>query len=152
MANRYFINGGVNSNWSSTGNWATTSGGVGGNAVPTATDDVFFDANSPNCILDTATAKLARTIDFTGYSGQTTHNVTLTVSGPVTLSATQTFSGSSNFAINSGGTLTSNGKVMSLPFLLQGTNMTYTLADNWLIDRLFTCNGATTTTINGPGS
>lgn len=44
MANRYWV-GGVG-NWNATAGtkWATTSGGAGGSAVPTSSDDVFLDA------------------------------------------------------------------------------------------------------------
>ena len=46
MPNRYWVgNSGV---WSDTAHWAATSGGAGGETVPTTTDDVFFDANSFN--------------------------------------------------------------------------------------------------------
>lgn len=42
MANRYWVGG--NANWDATAGtkWATTSGGAGGAAVPTAADDVFW--------------------------------------------------------------------------------------------------------------
>jgi len=45
MANRFWVGG--DADWDATAGtkWALTSGGAGGQAVPTAADDVFFDAN-----------------------------------------------------------------------------------------------------------
>lgn len=40
----YWIGG--NGNWNDDMHWATTSGGAGGNCIPSAIDDVIFDANS----------------------------------------------------------------------------------------------------------
>jgi hypothetical protein len=37
---------GGSGNWSDPNHWATTSGGVGGNCVPTKLDSLFFDVNS----------------------------------------------------------------------------------------------------------
>ena len=44
MANRYWV--GDGGNWGDTDHWSTTSGGSGGESVPTQDDDVYFDANS----------------------------------------------------------------------------------------------------------
>lgn len=40
---RYWV--GTDMNWHDANNWSTTSGGAGGAGVPTASDDVYFDAN-----------------------------------------------------------------------------------------------------------
>src|SRR6056297_913931 len=45
-ADRYWVNG--SGNWNDQSHWATTSGGFGGASVPSAEDNVFFDANSFN--------------------------------------------------------------------------------------------------------
>lgn len=44
MANRYW-RGGTGS-WHDTAHWSASSGGVGGQSVPTTSDNVFFDSNS----------------------------------------------------------------------------------------------------------
>jgi len=44
MADRYWI--GNSGNWSDTAHWSASSGGAGGETVPTSSDDVYFDANS----------------------------------------------------------------------------------------------------------
>ena len=46
MADRYWVGGTGTWSSSNTGNWSTSSGGAGGASVPTAADNVFFDANS----------------------------------------------------------------------------------------------------------
>ena len=46
MADRYWILGTGTWDSTSTTNWSTSSGGAGGASVPTASDNVFFDANS----------------------------------------------------------------------------------------------------------
>src|SRR5438105_2189024 len=54
MANRYWVgNGG---SWQSTTQWSTTSGGTSGAAVPSSSDDVFFDTNSFTLTGQTVTA------------------------------------------------------------------------------------------------
>lgn len=46
MADRYWVGGTANWDGTAGSKWALTSGGAGGQAIPTAADDVYFDANS----------------------------------------------------------------------------------------------------------
>ena len=46
MATYYWVGGSGTFSYTSTANWATTSGGAGGKGPPTSVDDVRFDANS----------------------------------------------------------------------------------------------------------
>ena len=144
MAPRYFVNGGVDSNWGTTGNWSGTSGGAGGSSVPTASDDVFLDASSPNCTVNTS-ARVALTLNFTGYTNTITMSQQITVSGSVTLVAAMTISGSGALLVNATATLTSNGKTWPNAMTMTGT-ATYTWADNWAISGLFTTGSITLTT------
>lgn len=64
MANRFFV-GDVDADFNDAGNWAATSGGAGGASIPGVADDVFFDANSPDCDLDVNPNVLS--VDFTAY-------------------------------------------------------------------------------------
>lgn len=151
MADRYFINGGVNSNWSDTGNWSTTSGGAGGSAVPLSTDAVFFDANSPNCDVNTS-SRVALSLDFTGYTNTITMSQQITVSGSITLASAMTIAGGGSLLASATGTHTSNGKSWPNTLVLYG-GATHTLADAWTTVNL-TLNssagsGQQTTTING---
>jgi hypothetical protein len=110
MADRYFVNGGVDNNWGSTSNWSATSGGAGGSSIPTAGDAVFFDTNSPNCTVN-ASNRVALSLNFTGYSNTITMTFAITVSGNVTLSANMGISGTGALTINGSSTLTSNGRL-----------------------------------------
>lgn len=136
-ASRYFVAGGVNNNWGTTGNWSLTDGGAGGQAVPLNTDDCFFTANSPDVTVDTST-RPCKTLDFTGY----THTITMTnginVSGNITLASGMSISGSGALAPIATATLTSNGKTWSAGLTIATTNITYTLADNWTVSGLLT--------------
>lgn len=159
MAARFFVNGGVTNNWSDILNWSTTSGGLGGSAVPTNADDVTLDAagNVP-CTLNTAVAKTCKTLTVTaGYTNTMTFNVTLTVVGNITLGANMVFAGSSGLILSTATTptITSNGKTLGVPFTISG-NTAITLADNWTLSSSFTCSGSTGTmngnTMNVAGS
>lgn len=160
MAARFFVNGGVDNNWNSTSNWSTTSGGSGGSAVPTSSDDVTLDTNSPNCVINVAA--VAKSITCTNFAHTLTFNNTLTLSPatsttPLILGASMTFAGSSALIINgpSGGSLslTSNGKTFGVPLQLNSVSnaITYTLNDNWTTSSDVSCQAGTTLniTVNG---
>jgi len=69
MASRYWVGG--TDTWDATAGskWALTSGGAGGQAVPTSSDTVFFDANSgANTITLGANANCS-TLTMTGFTG-----------------------------------------------------------------------------------
>jgi hypothetical protein len=71
MASRYWI--GNNSVWNSTANWSTISGGSGGASVPTASDNVFLDSNSPgNCVINPNTTQQCLDLDCDGFAYQLT--------------------------------------------------------------------------------
>lgn len=78
MANRYWV-GGTNT-WNSTltGKWATTSGGASGASVPTAADDVFFDANdgaAGAAVVTLNAASVCRSLNCTGFTGTISHPI-----------------------------------------------------------------------------
>lgn len=150
MASRYFINGGTNSNWNNTGNWSNSSGGPGGQTVPTSADDVFFTGASPNCTVDTATAA-CKTLAFTSGGSDYTNVITMTnnitvgqaanaFSGNITLHAgmtTANATGSGALINNIAGntpTLTSNGGVWGADYRI-GSTVTVTLsAAGWSVN------------------
>ena len=126
MADRYWILG--TGSWSSTNtaNWSASSGGAGGASVPTASDNVFFDANS-NVLATAFTVTMANTPrvcnDFlaSGLDGTMTlagTSIGLTVSGSLTFQATnftRTYSGTTTFnATTTGKTVTTNGVIFVL--------------------------------------
>jgi hypothetical protein len=110
----------TNSNWGTNTNWLE-------GAVPTAADDVVFDATSPNCT--TNVTGLALTITFTNYTATITFTNTITVSGNVTLGASMTFAGSAALIINANSTITANGKPLGVPFTCITVGRTINIAD-----------------------
>jgi hypothetical protein len=121
MADRYWILGTGTWDATSTTNWSASSGGAGGASVPTAADNVFFDANS-NVGTGAFTVTMANTPrvcnDFlaSGLDGVMTlagTSIGLTVSGSLTFQATnfsRTYTGTTTFnATTTGKTVTTNG-------------------------------------------
>jgi hypothetical protein len=110
MANRYWVGG--TANWDGTAGtkWASTSGGAGGQAVPTSADDVFFDAASTGACAISAGNTGAKSINCTGFTGTLSGSGAITVSGSVTLSSGMSYSNTSQMTINATGTLTTAGK------------------------------------------
>ncbi len=95
MASRYWVGG--SANWDNTAGtkWATTSGGAGGAAVPTAADNVFFDANSGTVVVGvtpTGVNSACLNLDCTGFTGSFLNAGigSLVISGSLTLSSTMT--------------------------------------------------------------
>lgn len=81
MADRYWV-GAANANWDATAGtkWSATSGGASGASVPTAIDNVFFDASSPAVIVTLTATSVARSIDFTGFTGTFNHPTAINMS------------------------------------------------------------------------
>src|SRR3954468_15865291 len=69
MASRYWVGG--TATWDATAGskWALTSGGAGGQAVPTAADDVFFtNLSTGTCTIGVGFTALCRSINCTGFT------------------------------------------------------------------------------------
>ena len=81
MADRYWV--GAGGNWNSTLKWSASSGGAAGASVPTASDDVYFDANSnTGTTAWTATvnvASAARSVIISGLDAKLTLTFTSTL-------------------------------------------------------------------------
>src|SRR3990172_2064064 len=69
MARRYWISNG--GNWNDTAHWSTSSGGSSGAAVPTSSDDVFFDSNSFSLASQTVTVNVNAVCLNMSWSGVT---------------------------------------------------------------------------------
>jgi hypothetical protein len=139
MADRYWVLG--TGSWSSTNtvNWSASSGGLGGASVPTASDNVFFDANS-NVGTTAFTVTMANTPrvcnDFTasGLDGTMTlagTSIGLTVSGSLTFPATnftRSYTGTTTFnATTTGKTITTNGVAFGGTVTFNGVGGAWTL-------------------------
>jgi hypothetical protein len=134
MANRYWVGG--TASWDATvgTKWALTSGGTGGQAVPTATDDVYFDAASGavTVTIATAAAAVARQVIATGFTGTIAGTQGLTVSGASGLAGVFTLengmtwsnTGTLSFTSTSASisfTITTNGVSLASPISISGT-------------------------------
>ncbi len=88
-------------NWNNTANWSLTTGGTGGECIPTATDDVNFDANSgvAGYTVTLNVAAVANNFTFSGNAFSFDGASSLTVSGVSTNSSTNaiTFGGAGSY-------------------------------------------------------
>lgn len=142
MAARYWVGG--SATWDATAGtkWALTSGGAGGQAVPTSADDVFFDAAS-GAVTCTLSGNLnAKSITCTGFTGTLTGNPNLNIFGNLTLVSGMTFSMSgANIGIKAAGTITSAGKSLGNGFDFDPTTGTITLADAFTANQVRVLSG-----------
>ena len=144
MADRYWVGGTGTWDSTSTTNWSDTSGGSGGFSVPTASDNVFFDAgsdaggiftvtmaNSPRVCNDFTASGLDFTMTLAGAS------IGLTVSGSLEFPATnftRTYTGTTTFdATTTGKTITTNGVAFGGGVTLNG------VGGEWTLGSAFSC-------------
>jgi hypothetical protein len=108
MADRYWVGG--TGNWDGTAGskWALTSGGAGGQAVPTSADDVFFDAASgANTVTIGAGTAICDSLTMTGFTGTLafgSNSITCAGSGANTFVGATTYSVTGTPLINITGT------------------------------------------------
>jgi len=155
MADRYWILGTGTWDATNTVNWSASSGGLGGASVPTASDNVFFDANS-NVGTTAFTVTMANTPrvcnDFTasGLDGTMTlagTSIGLTISGSLDWPATnftRTYSGTTTFnATTTGKTITMNGKTFGGGVNFDG------VGGGWTLGSAYSSSFFATIIING---
>ena len=153
MADRYWVLGTGTWDATTTTNWSTSSGGAGGASVPTAADNVFFDANS-NVARTAFTVTMANTPrvcnDFTasGLDGTMTlagTGIGLTVSGSLTFQATnftRTYTGTTTFnATTTGKTVTTNGVAFGGSVTFDGVGGSWSLGSALNCTTLTLTNG-----------
>lgn len=133
MADRYWVGGTETWNATAGTKWAATSGGAGGESVPTIADDVFFDANSTGTVTMTGgnAAHAAKSINCTGFTGTITGSGSggsFTVGGSVTLVAGMTYTNTSTCTFTGTGTLITAGKTFG-GITVNGSGITLTLGD-----------------------
>jgi len=141
MANRFWVGG--TGTWDATvgTKWSATSGGTGGASIPTAADDVYFDANSGGGTVTVNTAtRVCLSLSFKGLSGTSNFTGTfaqsgtgsITISGGLILSAstTYTYAGAITFNGVTSFNVTSNGVSLSASTItINGAGLTLTCTD-----------------------
>ncbi len=136
IAGRYWIAG--SGNWSDTLHWSASSGGLPGASVPTASDDVYFDASSfliPAQTVTVDVAALARNLNWTGAANSPTlaGSASLNVAGSLTFIAgmTNSYTGTITFSSGvSGNTVTLAGKTLGGSAVFNGAGV-WTLQDGF---------------------
>ena len=133
MANRYWVGG--SATWDSTAGskWALTSGGAGGQAVPTSTDDVFLDAASGAVTVTVNTIQSCLSLNCTGFTGTLTGSSQINFYGNLLLVSGMTFTslGLRPSATSGSWTVTTAGKTVGgMAFGLTASTATWTLGDS----------------------
>jgi hypothetical protein len=149
----YYWRGLTGTTWGTAGNWSTGSTSTLGGAVPTSADDTIFDANSSGCTLNIS-SRVCKSINFSAYTRTINlTNLNLTVSGDVTLGSSMTITNTTgSLIVNANSTLTSNNKILTVPFIAQTAGITLTFADNWVFASGFTISGTLASPITGKTS
>jgi hypothetical protein len=105
-----------------------TSGGAGGETVPTTADDVFFSVLSTGtCTISTGNTG-AKSLNCTGFTGTIAGTAAITVAGSITLNSVMGYSHTGTATITGTGTLITAGKSFS-GLTVNGSGITVTLGD-----------------------
>lgn len=148
MANRYWVGGTETWNATAGSKWATTSGGSGGETVPSSSDNVFFDANSGANTVTIGSAVTAKSLTFTGFTGTLAGTQGITVSGNITLDAGMTITHTGIITINANSTIACAGKYFSEGVTINGSGITVQFGDAFLSTGTVTLSQGTLTTNN----
>lgn len=131
MADRYWVGG--TAAWDGTAGtkWSLTSGGAGGEAVPTSSDDVFFNAASGTVTVTVNASSVCNNLNFTGFTGTFAGSQALAISGSLTMvNITRTYTGTITFnATSTGKTIALGGETMASTFIFDGVGGEWTLQD-----------------------
>ncbi len=149
ISSRYWVGGAAA--WDSTAGskWALTSGGAGGQSVPTATDNVFFDAASGAVAVTKTGAGVCNNLTFTGFTGSFAGSGAITASGSLTLAVgmTRTFTGSLIFnSTTVSNTITLAGKTLASGITFNGVGGAWTLQDTFNTSSSLTVTAGTLNT------
>jgi len=155
----YWVGG--SGDWDDASHWAMTSGGAGGACIPSANDNVFFDANSFNGTGQTVNLNIddafCKTMDWTGATGNSNFNsndMNLHINGGLLMNANMNvnFTGDLYFESDlSGNIIFTSGKIFGGNAWFTGTGE-WGLGDDFEIGQdiihnagIFETNGHTAT-------
>lgn len=132
MADRYWVGGAATWNATAGTKWAATSGGAGGEAVPTSADDVYFDAASGAVAVVIGTGSTCKNLTFTGFTGSLGAGTgALSCYGNLTMtSVTSGWTGTISFLSTTAQTITSNGFTFDNGMNFNGVGGSWQLQDN----------------------
>lgn len=133
MANRFWVGGSASWDGTAGTKWALTSGGAGGQAVPTSSDDVFFDAASGSVTITLSGAQVCNNFNTTGFIGTFAGGLsTFAISGSVILGGLATYTNSHTWVFNATGaqTIQTNGVTLVASFNFTGVGGARSLLDN----------------------
>lgn len=137
MADRYWVGGSATWDGTAGTKWALTSGGAGGQAVPTAADDVYIDSGSGAVTVTVGTGALCRNLSFVSgagvFAGTFAGTTAFTISGGMTVSSAMTISFSGGITFNAtvaGNTIASAGKTIDNTITFNGAGGEWQLQDN----------------------
>lgn len=135
MANRYWVGGAASWDGTAGSKWALTSGGTGGEAIPTSSDDVFFDANSGTVTVTIAAGNTGcLSLTCTGFTGTLAGSAALNIRGSFLLvsgMAGFTYTGALTFSATDSRTLTFGTKATASATTFNGSGGTWTVQDAW---------------------
>lgn len=129
MATYYWVGGTGTWDGSSKTNWATSSGGAGGNGPPTSADTVTFDANSGTGICTTSVGAVCSLLSVNSSTLSLSLGANLSVSGATNLTLGTLSLGSSTLSCTS--LNSSNSNVRTLNFDTGNVTLTGSGATIW---------------------
>lgn len=119
----------ANGNWNDADSWADSSGGTNYVSTPTSSDDVVFDANTPNGTHTVNTAASVKSINFTGFTGTLAGIQAITVSGNITFEGAMTTTFTGTITVNADSTITTDALSLTSALTINGPGITVGLAD-----------------------
>jgi len=141
MADRYWVATGATEYWDTDPGtkWAATSGGAGGESVPTLADTVYFngDTGTKTVIVQNNNSshpgyRTAANIYFTNFSGTfdaASSNARVEISGDLTLSSGMTYLYDGEYNFLGSGTLISSGHDVGDTIYVSGSSANLSLGD-----------------------
>jgi hypothetical protein len=141
--NLYWVGGSGTWDTSSATNWSLTSGGSGGEALPTSVDNVIVDNNSGSPIITLSESLSCASLTTTGATCTLTSTGDLAISEGMTLSANTTWSATGLLTLNGTGTVTTNGVSISSPITIDATGSTITLSGSLTTTKILTLTNGT---------
>jgi len=139
----YWVGGNGTWDTSSTTNWALTSGGSGGQAVPTLNDNVVIDSNSGSPTITLSGSLSCASLTTTGATCTLTSTGTLTIPEGMTLSATTTWSATGILTLNGSGTVTTDNVSISSPITIDVAASAVILGDALTTTKILTLTSGT---------